>query len=357
MGGPRITPEIKRLVIWTWWEMKQIGPEPTAKEVIKSVSLKLKADNKSHLHTPGLRKTQEILRLVRKELENRSKEQKELDSPWTIGSTIKNPINTEAMPAVLRVWKLCLAAGAPFTIREARWVAQLHTLFSDIVELRDMANMYATEEQVYELSKQLSKTEEVFATHDRDPQMVMELWEYATARQAGQVDTSLNPVENWPVFRKSFQTNVGDGKKAMEFATRTIIYKRGFERDLQGLEQELPPNLEEVREWKAKHPEPEELSDQAAWTYAYWLTYLGKGPKWSKLSQQETIDIMYKLQVWVLTLKPPESFEDVLLAQSKKGIASKKSSKELLDDFANFMKKPKKPELPPAELLKQVGYN
>jgi len=357
MGGPRITQEIKQLVIGTWWAMKQMGPEPVAKEVIKSVSLKLKANNKEHLHAPGLRKTQEILKLARKELENRPEEQKELDSPWTIGSTIKHVINTEAMPAMLRVWKLCFAAGAPFTIREARWVARLHTLFSDIVELRDIANTYATEEQVYELSKQFSKPKEALGTQNRDAQIFMDLWEFATARQTGQIKTSIYPVENWPIIRKSLQINTEDGKKAMELAMRSAAQKRWFERGLQGLKQEPPLGIEEVRESKAKHPELEDLSDQAAWIYAYWLTYLSRGPKWSKLSTQEFVDINYKLHAWVLTLKPMESFEEKILALSKQAVTSGKSGTELIDNFTNFMKNPVQPEFPPIELLKQVGYD
>jgi hypothetical protein len=357
MGGPRITPEIKQLIIWVWWEMMQRGQEPIAKKVINSVSFRLKATNKNNLHVPGIRKTQEILRLARKGLEKRPEEQKELDTPWSIGSTLKHVINTEAMPAVLRVWKLYFAAGTPFTIREARWVAQLHTLFSDIMELRDIANMYAEKEQISEISKQLFKNKEIFGIHDLDAKIVMDLWEYATARQAGQISTSLNPIENWPMIRKSFQTNTGDGKNAMHFAMRMAAQKQVFERDIQEVIQNVPWSIEEIREWKAKHPELEELSDQAAWIYAHWLTYLSKGPKWSKLSSLETIDIEYKLQAWVLTLKPIESFEEKIFALTKQDIASGKSTTEMADSYHNFIKNPMKPEVPPAELLTKVGYN
>jgi hypothetical protein len=345
MGGPWIKPETEQLVLATWLIMNKKGQKPTAKEVMKYVDAQLKAENKHHLRTPGIRKTQNILMLARKELEKRSEEQKELDTPWTVGSAIRHGINPEAMPAVLRVWRLNMAAGIQLTVREARWVAQLYALFSNIHELREFASQYASAEQIYELSKQLSKSKEAFGTHDTDCFFFMDNWEYATAQKLGLLGPSATPFKfSTP---RSIQIRKGDGKKAADFATIMATSRRMFERDLPS---EIIP-LEDWRKFKKEHTEPE-LSEQAAWIFAYLLTYLSKGPKWPQLSMFEMMEVMFKLQNWVLTLKPPESIESLA-----KSLDAESFRKMQQGEITDYQKKLIKAEEPPAELLKLVGYN
>lgn len=346
MGGPWIKPETEQLVLATLLIMNKKGQKPTAKEVVNFVDAQLKAENKHHLRTPGIRKTQEILRLARKELGKRPEEHKELDTPWTVGSTIKHTIKPEAMTTVLRVWRLNMAAGVQLTIREARWVAQLYALFSDIYELRDFASQYALQEQVYELSKQISKPKKAFETHYLDCLFLMDNWEYSTAQKLGLLGLSASPLK-LSSMPKSIQIRKGDGKKAAYFAKIMASSRRMFER-------ELPPEIippEDLRKFKKEHPEPE-LSEEAAWIFAYSLTYLSKGPLWSKLSGFEMMEVIFKLQNWVLTLKPPESIESIEKSLDKE--AYRKMQEGNITELQKiFMKS----ELPPAELLKQVGYN
>jgi len=339
MGGPRITPEVANLVKATWLEMKRTGLEPTAKEVSETVTKKLQESGKNYLHAPGVRKTQDILKQSRKTLESRPIERKELDGPWTIGTTIKYPISSEAMLSVLRVWKLCVAAGVPFTIREAKWVAQLHTLITDIVELRDVAYQYALKEQTFEASEPIG----TFETHDLDGRIAMDLWEYATARQVGEMGSSSLFFENWVLRPESLQMQAGDGKKAMQFAIRIAGLKRGLEGETP-VEMSNVESMKTLRDEALKYPDFE-LPDNAAWIFAYWLTYISKGPKWLELSLSEIMDVYIRLREWVqaslaIETQGPGQLLTWLVESPKK-------------DLTDYLLKP---ELRPNELLKKVGY-
>lgn len=345
MGGPWITPEVENLVRATWLDMKDKGPEPVAKEVSDAVRQTLQASGKDHLHAPGVRKTQDILKQARKALESRSRDQKELDDPWTIGSTVKHGIRSEAMPVVLRIWKLCVAAGVPFTIREAKWVDQLRSLFTDIIELRDVAFHYALKERAHEASE----SNEPFETYDLDGRLTMDIWEYATARLLGKMKSSSLLLENWILRPKSLCLLTGEGQKAIELTKRVVGFKKGLETD-------VPPEMftsEGLKELQEKDRELSELElpDEAAWIFSHWLTYLSKGPKWSELSWGEIIDIVVKLREWVLSSIPPDLKEPAHLLSSL--IESGSLEKYPKGDLTNLLMKP---EMQPIELLKQVGY-
>jgi hypothetical protein len=346
MGGPRIVPEVEKLVISTWLELRRKGLEPTAKEVSEIVKKKLEEQGKNYLHAPEVRKTQEILKEARKQEESRSDERKELDKPWTIGSTVNYPISPEALPYVFRVWKLCFAASVLFSIREARWVAQLCMLFSDIIELRDIAYQYALHQQVYEISE----SAELIDTNDLDGRIAMDIWELATARQVQVIKSTTIPLENWILRPQSIHLEVTDGKKAMEFALRIA----GLKRSLEG---NLVPELSSIEEFnklreKAPNYPTLELPNELSWVFAHWLTYLSKGPKWTELSLTEIADICTELQKWILVISPKELNDPIKLLTFLVRSGTFQDIRKA--DISDALMKPK---YQPSELLKKVGYD
>ena len=57
-----------------------------------------------------------------------------LDAPFSLASLTEYDIAPEALPAVLRVWKLNQALGNPFSIRQAKWVARLYAVIPDTLD-------------------------------------------------------------------------------------------------------------------------------------------------------------------------------------------------------------------------------
>ena len=75
------------------------------------------------------------------------------------------PIPPEAMPAVLRVWNWRVSCDEPFSIREAKWVSRLYTIFDPVNDqqtLMDWASGLAHREILCNMSKI------PFTTHDLD---------------------------------------------------------------------------------------------------------------------------------------------------------------------------------------------
>ena len=74
------------------------------------------------------------------------------EKPWSTATLDNNyPIPPEALPLVLKVWKLCIEKGQGFTIREAKWAARLSGLLVDIETLSYKASQYARTELLYQL--------------------------------------------------------------------------------------------------------------------------------------------------------------------------------------------------------------
>lgn len=75
------------------------------------------------------------------------------DKPWSL-ATLDNPdysIPPEAVPAVLKVWKLSVEKGLTFTIRGAKWVSRLSAVEQDVELLSVIAGHYALHERVADL--------------------------------------------------------------------------------------------------------------------------------------------------------------------------------------------------------------
>lgn len=141
---------------------------------------------------PSVSAVQKELTEIRKNIDKKSPELKGLDEPWSLGSLTKYDISPEALPAVMSVYRKCLAAEREFTIGEALWVARLHKLFDppDPVTMLNWATAYALEEWVSEITgKESFNSEELDLEMIKDvhstPEILRELEVWGIAEKYG----------------------------------------------------------------------------------------------------------------------------------------------------------------------------
>jgi len=116
--GPIVTPEVEVLIA----SVHDKHPKWKAPQIRNTVEGILRKKNpKLPKGWPSLSKVQKILAQVKRHLEEPSRE----DMLWSLGTLNEYPISPEVIPYVLDVWKLRVARGETFTIREAKWVARL----------------------------------------------------------------------------------------------------------------------------------------------------------------------------------------------------------------------------------------
>jgi len=146
--GPKMTPEDEAFIA----DVYNQHPRWKAPEIRNWVIAELHKHNpnlcRKYPDWPSLSTVQKTLAGIRKEA-NKPNPQ---DKPWCIGMLTDCPIPPEAMPTVLRVWKFRVAREEGFTVREAKWVAYLSALITDVEELSSEADRYARFEFIYELA-------------------------------------------------------------------------------------------------------------------------------------------------------------------------------------------------------------
>lgn len=264
---------------------------------------------------------------IQKYIVEARKKQGPEDAPWSLATLNDYHIPPEALPAVLRVWKMHLTERLDFTIRQAKWVARLQGLIIDITDLSYWATTYAFREYYYDI---LHKSHD---SRDLDTTLAMGRWELATACWMGKASRMLAPnLGTW-------DAELGWGVRFPGFGDLTnretaTIVEHGF---LDDLEREISlPDLGGL-----------DLSEEAEWVYAHWLVYLRDGPKCKSLSKKERQSIILRLREWIRSHP---------WGASK--IPSVEAGTEGLYGFfqPDFQEVAAKPQFKPTELLKEVGY-
>jgi len=139
--GPTITPRVRQLIARVYyehtdWIAKEVQSEVNA--LVSKRHLSLKPD------WPGLS-------AVQKELNSLRESPNPQDRPWNILTLSEYELPPDALPAVLQAWvHTTLNSSRPLTIREAKWVAWLHSVIKDIGQLTKVARSYAFWEYVGE---------------------------------------------------------------------------------------------------------------------------------------------------------------------------------------------------------------
>lgn len=326
MGNSTIPNEVRDMVVRAWREIKRRGEEPRAKEVRAEVARELKEQGRSDHQLPQLRTVQDILQKARQRF---SEDEKALDEPWCMGSLERYPLPPDALPAVLRVWKLTLTFYKPLTIREAKWVARLHSVSPDDTQSLVMwAGVYAEQEASSTALNQPSDSSAL------DASLVMDLWEWATvAWIRGQAWVQTMKAQGNQCQRV---IRVGDceSEEAAEGAENLFYAKVGsWSSNREGKIQVLE-RLADLG-----------LSEEAKLVYAYWLKYLSDGPRSQDLTQEDVHSIIVQLRDWVQS--HPYNNLDEEAAWQLLGVRMTFNCERLAAI----------PHFAPWELLSEVGYD
>jgi len=151
--GPLITDSVRRIIVKVYFK----HPDWRAKEIQRKVNDTLREHNpRINRDWPGLSTVQKVLAAIHKNEKGMPPDPE--DSPWHVTSLIKYDLHPEALPTVLEVWLFRLEKKyRPLTIREAKWVARLYRVVSDIRLLDISATQYALDEKVFKISNLFEK--------------------------------------------------------------------------------------------------------------------------------------------------------------------------------------------------------
>ena len=92
-----------------------------------------------HINNPELPRSFPSLSTVQKVLAKIRKPHSDpQEKPWSMATLDQYPIPPEALPAVRRVMRWRVSCDEPFTIREAKWVSRLYTIFDVVEDQQDL---------------------------------------------------------------------------------------------------------------------------------------------------------------------------------------------------------------------------
>ncbi len=345
MGGPRITQEIWYLTHWVWQGLVDSGLEPSAKEVRAALKDKLIADGKQHLPLPGIRKMQDMLKEIKQNREALSETERNMDRPWSVATLAKYEIPPEAMPKMLCVSKLCKALQHPFTIRMARWVGRLHTLFEEPYDLLTVARSYTFSEMGSVYLKQPLESTELDLLWTDSP------WEAQTAKWVGRYSIDEILEVEFPTF------DIGVTGANLVAMMAEIRMEEGLSSEESSRFEDLYRKLHDFKTLN--------ISNTGKVVYAYWLQHFTEGPSWPSLNASQRVSIIEKLREWIqehlvnLAILSPENF----VAEVRELIDTRTTDSQQIavdamkDDVLLTQMKYAAIDLLPEELLEQVGYD
>ena len=143
--GKPITDEVKAEIVKVYLK----HPSYRAKEVQAEVHRRLRDQNpRISPDWPGLSTVQKTISPIR------SLPQDPEDSRWSIYTLAFSDISADALPVVLEAYGLTIKwkLEKPLTVREAKWVARLYRVLTNIEELTIVAQECASNERIGEIT-------------------------------------------------------------------------------------------------------------------------------------------------------------------------------------------------------------
>ncbi len=330
MGGPPVSEDMKRVMLETWFRMRTVDYEPTAKEVRASVVRQLEKEGYTESEIPKLRTFQEYLRSARKRqitlaLESKVDEQK----PWNMKTLDAFPLPSESIPHLLQVWRYSVNLGVEFTIRHAKWASRLYPQVKDMTKLWFISRRYSHEE---ELSLFTNTKMKIFML---DSFLVMGNWERRTAIYTD----VLRPDDPIGYVKHTVIPKGKDGGIAEELINALPFDPWG---DIEGEKEAVRAHdiSSLIRELPSSNLYFQDLETRMI--YLRQLSYIVNGPKWNELSPEEIRDIIVELRNWINKAKDRIQELDI----------EDKTSK----DFRIYMRKQMALGSYPRHLYISVGY-
>ena len=134
--GPRIKPTVKRVIVW---EALKDRNKPRRQLVVELIDI---IEGMGEI-APAEETLEKLISRARNHPVS------PLDAPFSLASLAEYNIPPEAMPTIIWVYKQMFRESPQhFTIRQALWVARLHSIIESSDVVRGWADTYAFREQV-----------------------------------------------------------------------------------------------------------------------------------------------------------------------------------------------------------------
>ena len=280
--GAKLTPEVEELIAKVCIEHPEwlAKPSKIQQEVIRQLPDSLKTWGGPNW--PGIDVIKDRLRKkIRPKLENILPESKRLDEPWSIGASVNFGISPEANRDLFDIWRVSLAIDQPISIRQARWIVYLRTLYPyavDSYSVKVSRNLWLISQSwLYSIRERVSEImgEKHFDTTDLDSASFMSPWELNTAVKLGKVSEVVFPLEHLTKLEESGTVLTGPPRQG--FSVEQAVWHNVRAKPPQHLEIFAIGFLGEVL------PEEDDL------VCAYWLRHLSKGPRWNELPRRPEV--------------------------------------------------------------------
>lgn len=266
---------------------------------------------------------------IKKKIEEARRYTSELDSVWSIAASIRYGIPSGDTQDLFRLLRYSLAIDRPLSIRQARWVVHLRTLYKFSVGevtvegealqslwLLTQSWLYSVREMSYEIMahKKEANKPESFDTSDLDA-VFMPSWERA------------NAITLKRIPRTYFSQEQINGLKG--FGATLESPPQGFNAE-HAVWQSVYGGFKDYNELLIPFSNLTEEEDLVS---AHWLSCFSKGSKWASLSPEKQKKVRGRLNIWVENHRS--------MSQSK---------------YYSYDKYPRITDMDP-ELLKIVGYD
>lgn len=213
------------------------------------------------------------------------------DVPWSVAASVQHGLPAEATRDLFYIWRVSLAIDRPITVRQARWIAHLRTLYPvpagpyshkamAALTLINRSWLCGVAERVSEISPARSQSAGDFDSSAIDAAIFMPPWENATALQLDRIGGWVFPAEVLARIEEKGDIPLRSTPESIRSVEEAVW--RGVRSE--------PPGYMEVM---ADVGRPEDLlPEEEDLVAAYWLSHLSKGPLWDDLPEQPLIEAL-----------------------------------------------------------------
>jgi hypothetical protein len=287
MGGNRVSPRTEQFISDTYNSLKKQYKKPTGQQVLNAAKADIAANNRKDIELPSKRKIQYMMHDIDERGKGLSKEEQIQQKPWTMVSLNEFPLPNDSIPYVLHVWRYCCHTDENFTIRQAKWVSRLFRLLPQVTPnfLWSISYTYSKKEELSVLSGIPCDT----FIDDVGMVMINQL----------EVQTLLevhHNTQSWlDIYSISIPINrdgllIDEVAHPIEYYNALAHHSINNKRDMQLIDMlgDLP-TLFELN-----------LDPSIFMRYLSWITFIKKTSDWSKLTAEQSMEIIGRLRGWAI---------------------------------------------------------
>ncbi len=297
MGGPHLSDEMIRVMLETWFRMRTIDYEPTAKEVRASVVRQLEKECYTESEIPKLRTFQEYLRRARKrQITLREKPKVDESNPWNLETLDENDwsLPHDTIPFVLQLWRYCKNLGADLTIRQAKWASRLSYLLKDLDIAKQWIHImrYSREEELSLLSGTQMRTDQLNSL------LIMNPWERMTLAETDvkfkanrKINHTFTPIaRDGGIVEESFYAFADIEQSHLDmFLENKLVDNFDRVNELSRLIHSLPSSSKYFPDFESRM------------VYLRHLAKLSKLPYWKTAKPEEIYSLIIELRAWIIS--------------------------------------------------------